>query len=56
MDGSASGGGKVFGHFTVELAAARAALARLGHRGVVPGPRPSDAELLNSLGIDLDVV
>jgi ATP-dependent Clp protease ATP-binding subunit ClpA len=103
MDGSASDGGKVFGHFTeeahrvldlsreeaerfghryigpehillgllaegrsgaawalrvrgVELAAARAALARLGHRGVVPGPRPSDAELLSSLGIDLDIV
>jgi Clp amino terminal domain, pathogenicity island component len=40
----------------VELSAARAALARLGERGVVPGPRPSDAELLGSLGIDLDVV
>jgi ATP-dependent Clp protease ATP-binding subunit ClpA len=103
MDGSGSGGGKVFGHFTeeahrvldrsreeaerfghryvgpehvllgllveghsgaawalrvrgVDLAAARAALARLGHRGVVPGPRPSDVELLSSLGIDLDIV
>jgi ATP-dependent Clp protease ATP-binding subunit ClpA len=40
----------------VDLAAARAALARLGERGVVPGPRPSDAELLSSLGIDLDIV
>jgi ATP-dependent Clp protease ATP-binding subunit ClpA len=40
----------------VDLAAARAALARLGERGVVPGPRPSDAELLGSLGIDLDIV
>jgi ATP-dependent Clp protease ATP-binding subunit ClpA len=103
MNGSGSGGGKVFGRFTeeahrvldlageeaerfghrylgpehvllgllaegqsgaawvlrvrgVDLAAARAALARLGHRGVVPGPRPSNAELLQSLGIDLDVV
>jgi ATP-dependent Clp protease ATP-binding subunit ClpA len=103
MNGSGSGGGKVFGRFTepahrvldlageeaerfghrylgpehvllgllaegqsgaawvlrvrgVELAAARAALARLEERGVVPGPRPSDAELLQSLGIDLDVV
>jgi ATP-dependent Clp protease ATP-binding subunit ClpA len=40
----------------VDLAAVRAALARLGERGVVPGPRPSDAELLSSLGIDLDIV
>jgi ATP-dependent Clp protease ATP-binding subunit ClpA len=40
----------------VDLAAARAALARLGERGVVPGPRPSDAELLSSLGIDLEIV
>lgn len=40
----------------VELAAARAALGRLGNRGVVPGPRPSDAELLGSMGIDLDAV
>ena len=103
MDGSGSGGGKVFGRFTesahrvldlardeaeryghrylgpehvllgvlaedqsgaagllrahgVDLTAARAALARLRDRGVVPAPRPSDAELLGSLGIDLDVV
>jgi ATP-dependent Clp protease ATP-binding subunit ClpA len=40
----------------VDLAAARAALGRLADRGVVPGPRPSDAELLGSLGIDLDVI
>jgi ATP-dependent Clp protease ATP-binding subunit ClpA len=40
----------------MDLAAARAALARLGERGVVPGPRPSDVELLSSLGIDLDIV
>jgi ATP-dependent Clp protease ATP-binding subunit ClpA len=38
----------------VELAAARAALGRLGSRGVVPAPRLSDAELLGSIGIDLD--
>jgi ATP-dependent Clp protease ATP-binding subunit ClpA len=103
MDGSGSGGGKVFGRFTepahrvtdlaraeaeraghrylgpehvllgllaesrsgaagvlrahgVELAAARAALARLAQRGAVPAPRPSDAELLGSLGVDLDAV
>jgi ATP-dependent Clp protease ATP-binding subunit ClpA len=40
----------------VDLAAARAALGRLGNRGVVPAPRPSDVELLSSLGIDLDAV
>ena len=103
MDGSGTGGGKVFGRFTepahqvldlaraeaeraghrylgpehvllgllaeghsratqllrtagVELAAARAALAHLADRGVVPAPRPSDGELLDSLGIDLDTV
>ena len=38
----------------VDLAAARAALGRLADRGVVPGPRPSDAELLGTLGIDLE--
>jgi ATP-dependent Clp protease ATP-binding subunit ClpA len=103
MDGSRSGGGKLFGRFTepahrvldlareeaercghrylgpehvllgvlaegqsgtaralrahgLDLVAARAALARLAERGVVPAPRPSDAELLGSLGIDLDAV
>jgi ATP-dependent Clp protease ATP-binding subunit ClpA len=103
MDGSGSGGGKVFGRFTerahrvmdlarveaeraghrylgpehvllgllaegqsraagmlraygVDLAAARAALAHLAEQGEVPAPRPSDAELLGSLGIDLDAV
>jgi ATP-dependent Clp protease ATP-binding subunit ClpA len=40
----------------VELAAARAALVRLVDRGVVSAPRPSDSELLGSLGIDLDRV
>jgi ATP-dependent Clp protease ATP-binding subunit ClpA len=40
----------------VDLTAARAALARLAERGVVPAPRPSDTELLGSLGIDLDAV
>jgi ATP-dependent Clp protease ATP-binding subunit ClpA len=103
MDGSGSGGDKIFGRFTeqaqrvldlaqeeadrcghrylgpehvllgllaegrsgaawalrargVDLAAARAALRRLGERGMVPAPRPSDAELLSSMGIDLDAV
>ena len=40
----------------VELAAARAALARLADQGVVPAPRPSDRELLGTMGIDLDTV
>jgi ATP-dependent Clp protease ATP-binding subunit ClpA len=103
MNGSGSGGGKLFGRFTdqahrvldrareeaeraghrylgpehvllgvlaesqseaaqllrargVDLAAAQAALAGLAGQGVVPAPRPNDAELLGMLGIDLQVV
>jgi ATP-dependent Clp protease ATP-binding subunit ClpA len=40
----------------VDLATARAALRRLADQGMVPGPRPSDAELLGTLGIDLDAI
>jgi ATP-dependent Clp protease ATP-binding subunit ClpA len=40
----------------VELAAARFALVRLAGQGVVPAPQPSNAELLGTLGIDLDVI
>lgn len=40
----------------VDLAAARAALGRLADHRVVPGPRPSDAELLGTLGIDLEAI
>ena len=40
----------------LEVTAARAALAGLTDRGVVPGPQPSDAQLLGTLGIDLDAV
>ena len=40
----------------VGLEAARAALRHLVERGVVPGPRPSDAELLSTLGIDLGAI
>jgi ATP-dependent Clp protease ATP-binding subunit ClpA len=40
----------------VEQAAARAGLRRLAGQGVVPAPRPSDAQLLSALGIDLDAV
>jgi hypothetical protein len=42
--------------YGLELQAARAALGRLAQRGVVAAPRPSDAELLGALGIDLDEV
>jgi hypothetical protein len=47
---------RVLGAHGVDLAAAREALGRLVDRGVVPGPRPSDAEVLGALGIDLDVI
>jgi ATP-dependent Clp protease ATP-binding subunit ClpA len=40
----------------VELVTARAAMRRLADQGVVPGPMPSDAELLRSLGIDLAAI
>jgi hypothetical protein len=40
----------------VDLDAARAGLGLLAARGVVPSPRPSDAELLGSLGIELEAV
>lgn len=40
----------------VHLSAAREALGRLAQHGVVPGPRPSDAELLGTLGVDLEAI
>ncbi len=52
----AGGAARVLRARGVDLAAARAALGRLAEGGVVPGPRPSDAELLGMLGIDLDAV
>jgi hypothetical protein len=52
----ASGASRVLEAHGVDLAAARVALGRLAERGLVPGPRPSDAELLGSLGIDLETV
>jgi hypothetical protein len=52
----ASGASRVLAARGVDLAAARVALSRLADRGVVPRPRPSDAELLGSLGIDLETV
>ena len=51
-----SGASRVLEAFGVTLGSARAELRRLADRGVVPAPRPSDAELLGSLGIDLDAV
>jgi ATP-dependent Clp protease ATP-binding subunit ClpA len=51
-----SGAARVLGANGVELAAARAELLGLARRGVVPSPRPSDAELLGMLGIDLDAI
>jgi hypothetical protein len=51
-----SGASRVLEANGVNLVAAREALGRLVDRGVVPGPRPSDAELLGSLGIDLDAI
>jgi ATP-dependent Clp protease ATP-binding subunit ClpA len=51
-----SGAARVLRMEGVDLEAARAALGRLAAQGVVPGPRPSDAELLATLGIELDVV
>jgi Clp amino terminal domain, pathogenicity island component len=51
-----SGASRVLEAFGVTLENARAALRRLADRGVVSGPRPSDAELLGSLGIDLDAI
>ena len=40
----------------VDLPVARSALVRLADHGMVPAPQPSNAELLGTLGIDLDVV
>jgi ClpA/ClpB-like protein len=51
-----SGASRVLEAHGVDLAAARAALRRLAQRGLVPDRRPSDAELLGSLGIDLDAI
>jgi Clp amino terminal domain, pathogenicity island component len=51
-----SGANRVLEANGVNLAAAREALGQLVDRGVVPGPRPTDAELLGSLGIDLEAI
>jgi hypothetical protein len=51
-----SGAARVLQAQGVDLEAARAAMGRLVDRGVVAGPRPSDAELLSTLGIDLEAI
>jgi ATP-dependent Clp protease ATP-binding subunit ClpA len=51
-----SGAARALRAHGLELAAARAGLQLLAERGVVPTSRPSDAELLASLGIDLDAI
>jgi hypothetical protein len=40
----------------LDLETVRAGIDRLVSEGVLPGPQPNDAELLATLGIDLDVV
>ncbi len=40
----------------LDLATVRAGVDRLAAQGVLPGPQPSDAELLATLGVDLDAV
>jgi hypothetical protein len=51
-----SGASRVLEAHGVDLPGARAQLRRLVDRGLVPGPRPSDAELLGTLGIDLEAI
>ena len=52
----ASGASRVLEALGVDLPAARTALGRLADRGLVPAPQPSDAELLETLGIDLAAI
>ena len=52
----AGGASRILEARGVDLPAAREALGRLAGRGLVPGPRPSDAELLGTLGIDLETI
>jgi hypothetical protein len=40
----------------LDLASARTEAERLTAKGVLPGPRPSDAEVLATVGIDLEAV
>jgi hypothetical protein len=56
LRGGRSGACGVLEAHGVHLAAARAALGRLVDRGVAPQPRLSDAELLGTLGVDLEAI
>jgi Clp amino terminal domain, pathogenicity island component len=47
---------RVLTGFGVDLPAAQAELRHLAEPGVVPSPRPSDGELLGTLGIDLETI
>jgi hypothetical protein len=51
-----SGASRVLEAHGVALPGARVELGRLAGRGLVPGPRPSDAELLGTLGLDLAAI
>jgi hypothetical protein len=51
-----SGPSQILEAHGVNMAAARVELRRLAERGLVPGPRPSDAELLGLIGIDLEAI
>jgi ClpA/ClpB-like protein len=51
-----SGAAQTLRAYGVDLDTARSGLRQLAGQGVVPPPRPSDAELLATLGIDLDAV
>jgi ClpA/ClpB-like protein len=51
-----SGASRVLEAHGVDLPGARAELGRLAERGLVSCPRPSDAELLSTLGIDLGAI
>jgi hypothetical protein len=52
----ASGASRILEAHGIDLPAAWVALSQLAERGLVPGPRPSDAELLGTLGIDLEEI
>ena len=52
----ASGASRILEAQGIDLPAAREALRQLADRGLVPAPRPSDAELLGTIGIDLETV
>jgi hypothetical protein len=48
--------GRLLRRHGLDLVTVRAGIARLVAQGVLPGPQLSDAELLATLGIDLDAV